>query len=155
MERRLAGLKASNGLAWTADGRTMFHSDSCGPWIDRWDFDPASGAMSARQRIAEPREADGRPDGGAVDVDGNYWSAGTSAGVLNRYSRAGRVLAGIGLPVPRPTMPCFGGTDMKTLFVTSRRDILTPEELRRHPLSGAVLVLRSEIAGVPAFRFAD
>ena len=155
VERRVVGVKASNGLAWSADGKTMFHSDSCGPWIDRWDFDPASGAMSGRRRIAAPGEADGRPDGGAVDAAGNYWSAGTSAGVLNCYARSGRVLARIDLPVPSPTMPCFGGSDMKTCFVTSRRDMLTPDQRQRHALSGAVLTLRSDVAGVPAFRFAD
>ena len=155
VECRVDGLKASNGLAWSADGRTMFHSDSCGPWIDRWDFDPASGTMSGRLRIAEPREADGRPDGGAVDVHGDYWSAGTSAGVLNRYDPSGKVIGKIELPVPKPTMPCFGGKDMKTLYVTSRRDMLTEEERERFPLSGTVLELRSDVAGVPAFRFAD
>ena len=147
-------LKASNGLAWAGDGKTMFHSDSCGPWIDRYDFDPATGAMSNRSRIAELQEADGRPDGGAVDLDGNYWSAGTSAGVLNKFSSDGALLTKIHLPVPKPTMPCFGGPDMKTLFVTSRRDMLDANERDRFPLSGAVLTLRVDVPGVPVGRFA-
>ncbi|MCQ8781549.1 SMP-30/gluconolactonase/LRE family protein [Mangrovibrevibacter kandeliae] len=151
----VTGLKASNGLAWSADGRTMFHSDSCGPWIDRWRFDPARGAMADRVRIAEPTENSGRPDGGAVDREGAYWSAGTSAGVLNRYGRDGAVLQTIALPLPKPTMPCFGGPDMRTLFVTSRRDMLTDEQRTAFPLSGAVLRLEVEVPGVPAFRFAD
>ena len=106
---QVSGLKASNGLAWSADGTEMFHSNSCGPWIDRWRFAPETGEISGRQRLARPGEPEGRPDGGATDMLGTYWSAGTSAGVLNRYERSGRLLEKIRLPVPRPTMPCFGG----------------------------------------------
>ncbi|MGA7973120.1 MAG: SMP-30/gluconolactonase/LRE family protein [Pseudolabrys sp.] len=150
---QVSGLKASNGLAWSADGTEMFHSDSCGPWIDRWRFAPETGEISGRQRLARPGEQEGRPDGGATDMLGTYWSAGTSAGVLNRYERSGRLLEKIRLPVPRPTMPCFGGADMKTLFVTSRCDVLTAEQRVDAPLSGAVLRLRCDVAGVPGFVF--
>ena len=33
--RMLEGLIVSNGLAWSADGKTMFHSDSRGPGHQR------------------------------------------------------------------------------------------------------------------------
>ena len=36
-------LIVSNGLAWTADGRTMYHSDSKGPIIWAYDYDPRTG----------------------------------------------------------------------------------------------------------------
>ena len=150
---QVSGLKASNGLAWSADGTEMFHSDSCGPWIDRWRFDPKTGEIAGRQHVARPGEPEGRPDGGAADVLGNYWTAGTSAGVLNRYDRFGHLDEKIRLPVPRPTMLCFGGADMKTLFVTSRRDVLTEQERADAPLSGTVLRLRCDVAGVPGFVF--
>jgi len=42
-ERKITGLVVSNGLAWSADGRMMFHSDSRACWIDRWAFDPETG----------------------------------------------------------------------------------------------------------------
>ena len=52
VERKVDGLVISNGLAWTADGEVMFHADSRGPWIDRWRFDRATGAISGRTRFA-------------------------------------------------------------------------------------------------------
>ena len=60
---KIEGL-VSNGLAFSPDGRTMFHSDSRGPWIDCWDFDPETGAISGRRRFADLDDATGRPDGG-------------------------------------------------------------------------------------------
>lgn len=151
--RMVEGVIVSNGLAWSGDGRTMFHSDSRGRWIDRWDFDPQTGALSGRTRIATPDEEMGRPDGGAVDVEGCYWSCGVSAGCLNRYDRDGRLLQRIPLPVPAPTMCAFGGPDMRTLFFTSLRDGRTEEVLRQYPQSGGVFMMRVPVAGVPVGRF--
>jgi sugar lactone lactonase YvrE len=39
-------------------------------------------------------------------------------------------------------MPCFGGADMKTLYVTTARDKRPAEELARQPWAGCVLQLR-------------
>ncbi len=140
----------SNGLAWTADGRGMFHSDSRGMALDLWDFDPASGAMSNRRRIAEPDEPTGRPDGGACDAAGSYWSAGVSAGRLNVWSEVGRLLAQHATPAPAPSMPCFCGPDLRTLVVTS----LTPEPHRANPASGMLMIAAAPVAGAPVRRMA-
>lgn len=154
-EKKIDRVTVSNGLAWSADGRTLFHSDSRGIWLDRWDFDPATGAISNRQRIATPDEATGRPDGGACDLEGFYWSCGVSAGCLNRYDRNGTIVEKIPLPVPAPTMPCFGGRDMKTLFFTSLRAGLSAEKLEAAPLSGGVFMMPMPVAGAPLARFGE
>jgi len=154
--RRIStGYRVSNGLAWSADGRAMFHSDSRGPTIDRWDFDPATGTVGSRTAIGTLTEKLGRPDGGACDVGGGYWSAGISAGCLNRFDFDGRLLQRIDLPEPRPTMPCFAGPDLRTLFVTASRHGLDQAALARTPQAGRLLMLRLSVAGVPVQRFAD
>lgn len=144
-------LVISNGLSWSPDSCIMYHSDSGGQWIDRHDFDPATGEIGEGTRIATPGEADGRPDGSAVDTEGFYWSSGVSAGCLNRYSPDGRLVGKYALPVPSPTMPCFCGPDLKTLVVTSHR-YLPQERLDANPLCGAVLVAASPFAGTPIYR---
>ena len=110
VDRKVDGLKVSNGLAFAPDGLSMFHSNSRARWIDRWAFDPATGTISDRTRIAELDEATGRPDGGATDAEGNYWSAGISAARLNRFAPDGRLIDFHPMPVAAPTMPCFGGS---------------------------------------------
>jgi sugar lactone lactonase YvrE len=154
--RRIStGYRVSNGLAWSADGRAMFHSDSRGPTIDRWDFDPATGMVGSRTSVCTLDDELGRPDGGACDVAGGYWSAGVSASCLNRFDFDGKLVQRIDLPEPRPTMPCFGGNDMQTLFVTGARRGLDAASLARHPGAGRLLMLRVAVAGVPVQRFAD
>lgn len=151
--RVVDGLTITNGLAWSADGRTMFLSDSRGPWIDRWDFDPATGTVSGRTRVATLTNEEGRPDGGATDVDGGYWSAGVSAACLNRFDRDGRLTAKVRLPFNRPTMPAFGGPDMRTLFVTCQAENRPAEELTGPYPAGGIFAARVEIPGVPVGRF--
>lgn len=144
-------LIVSNGLAWSADGTKMFHSDSKGQEIFRFDYH--NGRLSNPTLIATPDEADGRPDGAATDLDGIYWSAGISAGVLNGYSESGTRLHRIALPCAAPTMPCFGGADMRTLFITSARHKVSPERLHDFPLSGGLFALRMDTPGVPVAQF--
>lgn len=155
VEEKVAGLTITNGLAFSPDGRTMFHSDSRGPWIDRWELDPATGAISNRRRVVTLTNEEGRPDGGACDMDGNYWSSGISARVLNKFSPDGKLLLKIPVPTLRPTMPCFGGPGMTTIFITSARENLTAEELARQPDAGALFSVTVDVAGVPVAKFAD
>jgi sugar lactone lactonase YvrE len=148
------GLIVSNGLAWSDDGRTMFHSDSKGKVIWSYDYDQEDGTVSNRRVVARPTEEVGRPDGAATDVDGFYWSSGISAGVLNRWSPDGRLDRTIPLPCSNPTAPCFGGPDMKTIFVTSLRHDVPADVLAEKPLSGGIFAIRVDVPGVPIARFA-
>jgi sugar lactone lactonase YvrE len=154
--RIAAGCKVSNGLAFTADGRRMVHTDSSWQVIDLWDLDPATGEASNRRRIAEIDAAIGRPDGGAMDVEDHYWSAGIFGGHLNRFALDGRLVSRLPVPVPTPTMPCFCGPDLRALVVTSL-SVGLPEETRRaFPLVGQVLIATTPapVAGVPVGRVA-
>lgn len=154
-DRKAEGLIVSNGLAWTADGEIMFHADSRGAWIDRWRFDRWAGEMSERQRFADLDESAGRPDGGSCDAEGFYWGAGVSAGRLNRFAPDGRIVEAHPLPIPAPTMPCFGGADFRTIFLTSLRDGRSPEVLEKAPLSGGLFAADAPVAGFAAWRFLD
>lgn len=154
-EPKVEGLLVSNGLAWTADGDRMFHADSRGPWIDRWGFDRQTGAISDRHRFAVLDEAAGRPDGGSCDAEGFYWSAGVSAGKLNRFGPDGRIVESYDVPVPAPTMPVFGGADFRTLYLTSLREGRSDEVLAKAPWTGGLIGAQAKVSGFPAWRFLD
>ncbi|KZB66092.1 gluconolaconase [Thalassospira lucentensis] len=155
VEHKAGGIKISNGLAWSPDGRIMYHSDSRGPWVNRWNFDAKTGAIGNCQRFLDLDDTVGRPDGAAVDMEGCYWSAGVSAGKLNRFAPDGTLLLSIDMPMPNPTMPCFGGADMKTLYVTSHMENYPAEKRDEFPDAGKLVMLRVDVAGVPVNRFRE
>ena len=47
-------------------------------------------------------------------------------------------------------MPCFGGADLKTLYITTARENRPEAELAAQPLAGCVLALQVDVAGLPA-----
>lgn len=147
--RMAGGVKVSNGLAWSPDGRTMYHSDTRGPTVYRYDYDPQTGAIGERRLFVTMQPEWGRPDGAAVDEEGCYWSCGISAGRLNRFSPSGELIQYVGLPVTHPTMPCFAGPELKTLYITSLREGFSADQLARTPQAGSVFKLEPGVAGTP------
>jgi sugar lactone lactonase YvrE len=152
IERKAEGYAVSNGLAWSPNGRTMYHSDSTAGTIEAWDFDATNGALSSHRVIATLTSEDGRPDGAAVDVNGDYWSAGPSAACINRFSSQGKLKEKIAFPVPGPTMPCFAE---KHMYVTSLREGRPPELLAQHPTTGGLFRMDTPVFGAPVALFID
>lgn len=152
IERKAEGYAVSNGLAWSPDGRTMYHADSTSGIIETWDFDVASGRLANHRVLATLSNEEGRPDGAACDVDGNYWAAGVSAGCINKFSPQGKLLEKLPFPVPRPTMPCFADGQF---YVTSLREGLPAEMLEKFPALGGLFRAPVTARGAPVGVFAD
>lgn len=142
----------SNGIAFSVDGRTLYHTDTTAHRINAYEFDVESGRIG-KGRVFKQFSPDrtgnygGRPDGAAVDSEDAYWCAMYEGGRILRLSPSGEVLCEIPVPVRCPTMVAFGGPKLKTLYITSARHNRPAEELQQHPLSGSVLTIEVEIAG--------
>lgn len=158
LERMVGDITVSNGLAFSPDGRTMYRSDTAAHRIWALDFDGSDGSLSRQRVFAEfaakqPNQDlatyGGRPDGAAVDAEGAYWCAMFEGQRLLRIAPDGRLLQAVALPVRCPTMPCFGGPDLCTLYVTTARHNRPAEELAAQPLAGGVLSLRVDVPGLP------
>ena len=143
------GYVVANGLAWSPDGATLYHSDSRRCLVFASDWNAQDGTLSATRILTRPDEAEGRPDGAAVDAEGFYWSAGVSAACLNRFAPDGRLDRKVPLPVSHPTKPAFGGPDRASLYITS----MTPPDGPRMALDGAVIHLRAGVTGLVPPRF--
>ncbi|AMO25383.1 gluconolactonase [Ramlibacter tataouinensis] len=164
-QRPLVQLKAinatvANGLAWSPDASVLYWTDTTRHLIQAWDWDARSNAMRRHRVLREfaPKPAGwtpgqpgygGRPDGAAVDQQGNYWCAMFEGARLLKLSPEGRTLAEIELPLRCPTMPCFGGEDLRTLYLTSGREKRPAEELQAMPWSGHVIAARADVPGLP------
>jgi sugar lactone lactonase YvrE len=137
-----------NGMAWSPGGRKFYLTHSKRGEIYVFRFEPESGRINDRRLFAKVPESEGVPDGAAVDVDGGYWCALHGAYRLRRYRPDGVVDRDIELPVSQPTMCAFAGPLLDEFYVTSAREKLPPDQLRREPLAGALLRLRPGAKGI-------
>lgn len=159
--RRVMGdALTANGLAWSPDNATLYWADTPAHAVHAFDFDLADATLGAARAWAQcpPKPTGwqvgdsgygGRPDGAAVDAQGNYYSAMYEGQRLCQFAPDGTLLAAWPTPVPCPTMPCFGGPDLKTLYLTSVRHGRSAQELLSFPLSGCVFSTRVNTPGLP------
>ena len=150
----LTGTTISNGLGWSPSGRSFYFIDSPTCRVDVFDCDLATGTLENRRPLAAVEVEGAVPDGLNVDAEGCVWVALHGGWGLNRYSPEGELVAEIRLPVAKITSCCFGGPELRDLYVTTRRDGLSDAEVAEQPLAGALLRLDVGVAGLPTDTFA-
>jgi D-xylonolactonase len=134
------GVSLTNGIGFSPDGRRIYHSDSARQLILVHELD-ASGRAKPLTPI---RVMGGSPDGLAVDVDGGIWVALYDAGCVERYTAEGKADRRIPLPAVAVTSLCFGGPDLRDLYIVSADN--TDDAARK----GSIFRTRADVAGLPA-----
>lgn len=145
---QLPGVTIGNGLGWSPAGDRMYFVDSRQQRVDVFDYDLDTGELGDRRIIAEIPEADGLPDGLAVDAEGTVWIALFGGGRLHRYAPDGTLLDAVPVPVRYPACPTFGGPDLRTLVVTTGYAHLQKNGDPAGDLDGAVLTADVDVPGL-------
>jgi gluconolactonase len=131
----------TNGIGLSPDGRILYHSDTARAHIIASDLSDR-GDPESRRVFAETER--GAPDGLAVDSEGCVWVALYGGGGVARYRPDGAPDGRIDLPANAVTSLCFGGADLRDLFVTTADNLEAPE------LRGCVFRTRVDSPGLPA-----
>ena len=139
----------SNGLAFSPDGRTMYFADTPRLTVWAFDYDPDTGDATNERVFLDFTSLPGRPDGACVDADGCYWIACVFGWAVLRVTPDGKVDRQISLPVEKPTMPAFGGSDLSTLFITSIGGGGTHKADPAQPEAGGLFAIDVGIRGLP------
>ena len=161
----------ANGLAFSPDNTTIYWANTVDHVVWAWDFDVTSGAMANRRVWQQfpPKPADfafaadgshtqryrGRPDGAAVDSAGNYWVAMFEGQRLCQFAPNGVLLQEVPTPALCVTMPCFGGGDLQTLYITTARHNRSAAELAAQPEAGCVFSMRVPVPGLAVNFYED
>jgi sugar lactone lactonase YvrE len=163
LQAMLGDAITANGLAFGPD--QLYWADTPSHAVRVWDWVPEANRIGAGRiwRQFGTRDAcaaagqpyGGRPDGATRDAQGGYWVAMYEGAQVLQLDAQGHTQRALPVPAQCPTMPCFGGDDLRTLFVTSARKGRPADECARLPDSGRVFFTRGEGAGVPVDFFAD
>jgi D-xylonolactonase len=133
-------IKITNGMGFSPDGTRLYHADSGDGTVYMYNVS-SDGSLTRRRPFAIVEQ--GLPDGLAVAVDGSVWVGIAHAGEVMIFAANGRLIRRIVFPIPMVTSLCFGGDDMRDVFVTSGSDGSGQSD------AGTIFLLRSDVAGVP------
>lgn len=117
--RVFGDVRLSNGIGWSADGRSMYFVDSLRRSLDRFDYELATGAPHRRQSVVVFAEDDGVPDGLCVDGEDRIWVALWGGRAVRCYAPTGELVQTVRAPCKNITACNFGGGDNDTLYITS------------------------------------
>ena len=140
-----------NGLQWSADGTTAFHADTGTGRIDAYDFDSDAGLLLNPRPSVTVDEADGAPDGVAVDEEGGLWVALWGGGAVRRYDSSGSLSEVVELPVTNVTSCVFAGEGSDLLYITTS---LQGVDAEAEPAAGALFAATVGARGARQHRFA-
>lgn len=144
----------ANGLAFSPDGRHMYFADTLRRVV--WAYDYSEGGERSNRRVfSDFAGLPGAPDGACVDETGCYWIACVGGWAVARLTAKGDVDRIVELPVEKPTMPAFGGSDLGRLFVTSIGPgaSSTLGDAAPQPNAGRLLTLDVGVSGLEEHRF--
>ncbi len=148
MRSQLRGVRISNGLCTSPDGKRLYFADSPTRTIRVFELHEPAGDLGPGRVFAVTPEGT-EPDGATVDVDGCVWSAHWGGGCVVRYTPDGRVDRTLPVPASQPTCPCFAGPELDVLCITSASEGLSASRLEAEPHAGAVFLYRTGHQGLP------
>jgi sugar lactone lactonase YvrE len=150
VHRILAGVTISNGLDWSPDGSLAYYVDTETSRVDVLDYNAESG-LANRRPFVHIHSGDGRPDGLTVDADGGIWVALNGGGAVRRYAPDATLDLVVETPTPHVTACTFGGSDLRTLFITTSRESVPAGE---DPVAGSLVACEPGATGRATLEFA-
>lgn len=144
----LTGRNIPNATCFSPDGRRAYYTHT-GDIIWTCEVDPETGLPATEWTEFAKLDGPGVADGAVVDAEGYLWNARWNGSSVLRISPKGEVVDKIELPVSRVTCPAFGGEDFRTLYITSAREHMTPEQLEAEPQAGSVFAVQVDTPGLP------
>ena len=130
----------TNGLGFSPDGRTLYHSDSLRSAVMKYAVHD-DGKLGPKQHFADMVR--GHPDGLVVSEDGAVWVALASGGSgVGVYNPDGSLRTHIDIPLPMCTSVCFGGEGLRQLYIVSGSEGVESDR------AGAVFVTDTDVAGL-------
>src|SRR5207237_211327 len=140
------GLAFTNGIAFSADGRTLYVAESQKSVVLKYpvNADGSLGAKSVFCTLPGGKE----PDGMNFDAAGNLWVAEAFAGAVREFDPSGKLMRSIDLPGKQVTHGEFGATDMKTLYSkeaetgTLKDWVATGDAFDKQPIKGDTVAPR-------------
>lgn len=154
LEKKLDRIQCSNGLVWSRDQSTFYYIDTPTSEVWAFDYDVETATLGSRRTAVRIDSRLGCPDGMAIDDEDHLYVAMFGGGrVLRLDPVAGKVELQISVPTTQVTSVAFGGTDLRTLYITTARVGQKNASLEERQLAGSLFSVELPYRGVKAVPF--
>ena len=144
----IGNIAITNGPAVSPDGRILYVVDTLRGTIDAVDIDD-DGTLGERRSYVRIDPSEGHPDGPTIDAEGCVWISLYAGWEARRYSPTGELIERVRFPVANITKIAFGGDDLRTVYATTARQLLSRENIARQPEIGDLFEFTADVPGVP------
>lgn len=134
------GLGVANGMAFSADGQTLYVIDTLARTLLAYPADIEAGSLGEPWVITDFLGEPGKPDGMAMSPQGSLWVAMWGGGAVVELAANGAVQRRLAVPAPHVGSLCFAPDGR--LFISTARARLSADALQRAPASGGLFVAR-------------
>jgi L-arabinonolactonase len=131
-----------NTFVWSPDNSKFYFTDTLTGTIKSYDFNLQTGTLTNKQNFINIDR--GLPDGSTIDTDGCLWNCRWGGSCIVRFTPDGKIDQFIEMPVQNITNCVFGGSDMKTLFITTA----TNEDDGRTDMDGDLFAINLQYQGI-------
>jgi sugar lactone lactonase YvrE len=142
------GIAITNGPAVSPDGRLLYLVNTLKGTIEAADIG-GDGSLNRRRPFVRIDPKEGHPDGPTIDSNGYLWIALYAGWEVRRYSPAGELVDQVRFPVANVTKIAFGGADMRTVYSTTARQLLTAKQIAKQPQIGDLFEFNVDVPGSP------
>jgi sugar lactone lactonase YvrE len=144
----LDDIAITNGPAVSPDGRLLYFVDTLKGTIEVADIGD-DGSLTNRRPFVRIDPREGHPDGPTTDSEGCVWISLYAGWEARRYAPSGELVETVRFPVANITKMALGGSDLRTAYATTARQMLTPEIIAGQPQIGDLFEFRVDVPGVP------
>ena len=134
-----------NTFVWSPDNTKFYFADTTEGSLLEYNFNLDEGSLSDKKNFFDFDR--GAPDGSTIDSDGFIWNCRWGGSCVVKIDPKGRVDQIYELPVENVTNCVFGGSDLKTLFIT------TANNSGKNKYDGSLFALNVTTPGIEDNKF--
>jgi len=149
VQKKINNTSVSNGITWSLNNSRLYYIDSPTQVVQSFIFEEKTGEIVFEKNVIQIPNKMGSPDGMALDEEGMLWIAHWGGFGIYRWNpQKGELIEKIEVPVPQVSSCSFVGENLDNLLITTARENMKEDELKKYPQSGDTFLVKLNVKGV-------
>jgi len=149
VQKKINNTSVSNGIVWSLNNSRLYYIDSPTQVVQSFIFEEKTGEIVFEKNVIQIPNEMGSPDGMAIDEEGMLWIAHWGGFGIYRWNpQKGELIEKIEVPVPQVSSCSFVGENLDNLLITTARENMKEDELKKYPQSGDTFLVKLNVKGV-------